>query len=152
VKTECTYDNTTNKTLTFGESSDTEMCFSVLFRYPALGVGYCTGGARSQGDAGTRTIKGPPCAAAGAPGNELGVGKECARSSGVCSSTPSANICLNDFVSGDFGNFCTLLCQSDADCGTGAKCGGATGQGGICIPNACVLPTGSDAGAPKDGG
>jgi hypothetical protein len=34
VHTECTYDNTTDRDTGFGESSDTEMCFSVLFRYP----------------------------------------------------------------------------------------------------------------------
>jgi hypothetical protein len=37
VKTECTYDNMTGKTVTFGESSDTEMCFSIIYRYPATG-------------------------------------------------------------------------------------------------------------------
>jgi hypothetical protein len=37
VKTECTYDNTTGKTVTFGESSDTEMCFSIIYRYPSTG-------------------------------------------------------------------------------------------------------------------
>lgn len=37
IKTECTYDNTTNKPITFGESSDTEMCFSIVYRYPATG-------------------------------------------------------------------------------------------------------------------
>jgi hypothetical protein len=37
VKTECTYDNMTGKTVTFGESSDTEMCFSIIYRYPSTG-------------------------------------------------------------------------------------------------------------------
>ena len=37
VKTECTYENMTGKTVTFGESSDTEMCFSIIYRYPATG-------------------------------------------------------------------------------------------------------------------
>jgi hypothetical protein len=43
VHTECTYENTTDKDVTFGESSDTEMCFSVLFRYPMQGSGVCGG-------------------------------------------------------------------------------------------------------------
>jgi hypothetical protein len=41
ITTECTYDNTSDKVVTFGESSDTEMCFSVLFRYPKQGSGIC---------------------------------------------------------------------------------------------------------------
>ena len=43
VRTECTYDNTTDHAVTFGESSDTEMCFSVLFRYPKQATGVCFG-------------------------------------------------------------------------------------------------------------
>jgi hypothetical protein len=41
IRTDCTYDNTTNQTITFGESSDTEMCFSILFRYPKQNEGLC---------------------------------------------------------------------------------------------------------------
>lgn len=37
VKTECTYDNMTGRTVGFGESSDTEMCFSIIYRFPATG-------------------------------------------------------------------------------------------------------------------
>ncbi|HEX3595258.1 MAG TPA: hypothetical protein VHU80_09160 [Polyangiaceae bacterium] len=43
ISTECTYENTTDHDVTFGESSDTEMCFSVLFRYPKQGSGVCGG-------------------------------------------------------------------------------------------------------------
>lgn len=43
ITTECTWDNTTGATVNFGTSSDTEMCFSILFRYPATGGGYCGG-------------------------------------------------------------------------------------------------------------
>jgi hypothetical protein len=43
VQTECTYDNTTDHNVTFGESSDTEMCFSVLFRYPKQDSSICFG-------------------------------------------------------------------------------------------------------------
>ncbi|MBK9030464.1 MAG: hypothetical protein IPL61_03840 [Myxococcales bacterium] len=41
ITTDCTWDNTTGATVTFGTSSDAEMCFSILFRYPATGGGYC---------------------------------------------------------------------------------------------------------------
>jgi hypothetical protein len=43
VRTECTYDNDTDHEITFGESSDTEMCFSVLFRYPKQPTSICFG-------------------------------------------------------------------------------------------------------------
>lgn len=35
VKTECTWNNTTDRMVTFGESSLDEMCNMALFRYPA---------------------------------------------------------------------------------------------------------------------
>ena len=38
IATECTYENPGTETVTFGESSNTEMCFTVLFRYPRLGT------------------------------------------------------------------------------------------------------------------
>jgi Copper type II ascorbate-dependent monooxygenase, C-terminal domain len=41
VRTECTYENDTGNTVNFGESSDTEMCFSVLFRYPQTSTSWC---------------------------------------------------------------------------------------------------------------
>jgi len=37
VKVECTYVNNTGRTITFGDSSDAEMCFAGLYRYPATG-------------------------------------------------------------------------------------------------------------------
>jgi len=41
VTTDCTYNNTTSRSVTFGESSDTEMCFSILYHYPAQGTLFC---------------------------------------------------------------------------------------------------------------
>jgi hypothetical protein len=43
ITTECTYRNDTGRMVGFGESSDTEMCFSILFRYPATGNSLCAG-------------------------------------------------------------------------------------------------------------
>jgi hypothetical protein len=37
VLVECSYENDTGDTVFFGQSSDQEMCFAVLFRYPAQG-------------------------------------------------------------------------------------------------------------------
>jgi len=35
IETACTWDNTTSSTVQWGESTTTEMCFSILYRYPA---------------------------------------------------------------------------------------------------------------------
>jgi hypothetical protein len=145
ITTDCTFQNTSAKTVTFGESSDTEMCFSILFRYPALGNGgFCSSGSGGgRGDAGAKpALPGPACAAKGAAGNDVGVGKECATSTD-CVDNHAASVCLADYTTGEFGNFCTFLCQGDADCGAAAKCRGQTGRA-VCIPDACIA---SDAGA-----
>jgi hypothetical protein len=41
VRTECTFENDTANDIGFGESSDTEMCFSVFFRYPHTASSFC---------------------------------------------------------------------------------------------------------------
>ena len=44
LTTHCTYDNTTGRTVRFGDSSDDEMCFTDLFYYPAQGAPFiCSG-------------------------------------------------------------------------------------------------------------
>ena len=46
ITTECTWNNTTPDTVGWGESSTAEMCFSILYRYPAQsgagGIGICS--------------------------------------------------------------------------------------------------------------
>ncbi len=46
VTTECTWENTTAELVGWGESSNAEMCFSIMYRYPATGSssvgGFCT--------------------------------------------------------------------------------------------------------------
>jgi hypothetical protein len=43
ITTECTWNNTTSETVRWGESSDEEMCFSIVLRYPKQdgGQGFC---------------------------------------------------------------------------------------------------------------
>ncbi len=38
VKVHCSYNNTTGSNVTFGDSSDKEMCFATTYRYPAFGA------------------------------------------------------------------------------------------------------------------
>jgi hypothetical protein len=44
ITTECTWANMTSQTVGWGESSTTEMCFSIMYRYPAVDdEGFCGG-------------------------------------------------------------------------------------------------------------
>ena len=153
VNTTCTYSNTRSTTVTFGESSDTEMCFTVLFRYPSSGSGFCVGNSEvdgnmmAQGDAGAGMPSGPPCAAVGAPGNDKGVGKYCTSGGMECPGN-AASLCVADYSTAAFADFCSTTCTSDDQCGAGAVC--SPGSTRICIPQSC-LP--GDAGASSsDGG
>jgi hypothetical protein len=42
INTECTWNNTTGANVGYGESSTTEMCYSVLYRYPRGDEEFCT--------------------------------------------------------------------------------------------------------------
>jgi len=40
VKVHCSYNNMTGSNVTFGDSSDSEMCFATIYRYPAFGASF----------------------------------------------------------------------------------------------------------------
>lgn len=147
ITTECVYENTGSSPVKFGESSDTEMCFSILFRYPRGKSTFCTGstegGNQGGGDAG-RGPSGPPCAAAGDKGNDVGVGKFCSTGGGQCTGNGNAGLCLGDYVQAEFANFCTMQCQTDDECGAGAICNPSK----ICVPAKCVSDGGMMGGLP----
>jgi hypothetical protein len=42
INTECTWNNTTGTTVNYGESSTTEMCYSILYRFPRGDEEFCT--------------------------------------------------------------------------------------------------------------
>lgn len=123
VQTECTYQNDSSNTVTPGESCKSEMCFSVLYRYPAGSSQFCEDGPFK------------PCAAEGAQGNSVGVGRYCTAGGKQCSGT--ASLCLADVAQIPFANFCTLQCQGDSDCGEGGACV-SMGDQRSCIPTACL--------------
>jgi hypothetical protein len=143
LKMSCDWRNTTTDLLSFPR----EMC--VFFGYSMEeGDARCINGVwihpgASAGDAGAGQ-SGPPCAAVDAPGNEKGIGKYCTKGGKQC--TGSASICIADYSSGAFGDFCTTLCNDDSTCGSGATC---LGQGGpkVCIPTSCLGGSAADAGA-----
>lgn len=43
ITTECTWNNTTGVDVGWGESSESEMCFSIMYRYPKGGGSFCSG-------------------------------------------------------------------------------------------------------------
>jgi len=51
VRVECTHHNTTDKTVTFGQSTLSEMCFAGIYRYPASGAKLVCDDDVSQGSA-----------------------------------------------------------------------------------------------------
>lgn len=147
LHTHCEWSNTSSADLQFPR----EMCIGVGFFLsdgsPAPmcfnGI-WLEGGAKAGGDGGT-FIPGPPCAQTDAPGNEIGVGKYCTKGGGQCPT--SASICLADYTTGEFGDFCTKICNVDTDCGSGATCRGAsTSSIKTCIPTSCLVGSTTDAG------
>lgn len=139
ITVECGYTNPGPETVYFGDSTTAEMCFTGIYRYPK-GEGesfICT-----EGGTGI-TLPGPACAEDGAPGNDHGVGKHCSAGGDECGDSA---LCLADYTEGDFGNFCTLPCHGDDDCGEGATCAGTSQT--VCIPDECLGTFQGDAGAP----
>ena len=148
VSVDCEYSNPGAETVTFGDSSLAEMCFTGLFRYPKGASRFVCS---TFGDGGRPILDGPACAKQGAPGNEHGVGKHCSRGGGECGGRdagPGARLCLAEYTDGAFGNFCTMQCTDDASCGTGARCVGSGFKS--CIPDGCELAI-NDGGLPEGG-
>jgi hypothetical protein len=96
-----------------------------------------------SGDDGAATQ--PTCVVpVGTPPNELGVGGYCLANMAQCR---TSLFCSADFVPPSYG-FCTKVCSSDSDCGSGIFCytfPSAQGGVSVCVPLTCR--TGSDAGA-----
>ncbi len=44
ITSECTWMNTTGQTVRWGDSSTSEMCFGIMYRYPAVGDDFCDNG------------------------------------------------------------------------------------------------------------
>ena len=137
VRVECTHHNTTAADVFFGDSSLQEMCFGGLYRYPALGGYFICADGQGGGGGGNLTLNGPACAASGEPGNSLGIGRECTAGGNECG---AGSICVADFVMGTWGNFCTTMCSTDAQCGEGAVCSESQAGSPIrtCVPEACI--------------
>ncbi|HVU01807.1 MAG TPA: hypothetical protein VHE30_08645 [Polyangiaceae bacterium] len=152
TRTSCTFDNTRTDTVTFGESTENEMCFFTAFRTGFHGLAGCVelggwakftphgdGGVPEGGasDGGAGVVDSAACAKVTA--NELGIGAACTKSGGECGAGLS---CTVDLYGGDASGLCIKVggCTASADCGTGATCCAPAQAGGaikICVPDPC---------------
>lgn len=135
----CSYDNTTDSTVNFGESSYDEMCFFVTFAADRNGLGGCLSSSPTGLD-----VPNDPSAGmcVDAQPNSLGIGGTCTNGGGECAAGLS---CTADQQAGaqpgDPGYCIQIGCTSQADCGGGwATCCTPPEGGGlinICINEAC---------------
>jgi hypothetical protein len=89
------------------------------------------------------------CVKPGTPNNERGVGGYCEPGRGDCETDLGPRFCTADYAEltpiDDDKWFCSTLCLTDEDCGSGLICN----QGGIgkgCVPLACI----ADASTTRD--
>lgn len=137
AKVSCDYDNDTDKTVVFGESSTKEMCFLVMFALGREGVDGCE--AVPPSDAGLVDAGGAVCGEQSE--NPLGVGKKCTKDGKEC---PSGLACSLDqsATPPSSPGFCfKAVCDSVVDCGGGdVVCCAPKQAGGFiktCLPSAC---------------
>lgn len=163
VSLRCTHRNTTDTTIAYGESSDTEMCATVLYYYPFDSLDGCirqpmtnTDGGADGGDAsppGPMPSVRPNCARPGDRGTAGGVGEYCTRGGTECDNNSIARVCLADLAPEQGQNLCTrILCRRDSDCGAGARCIGDS-RGAACFPETCLeYPDAGSSDAAADSG
>ncbi|MCS6899114.1 MAG: hypothetical protein RMJ98_04365 [Myxococcales bacterium] len=133
---ECTWYNRLDKDISYGESSDTEMCAVVLYHSSPGELDGCikdsSEGAGGSGGGGN----GDACKAVQA--NEVGIGAPCTKGGKECASGLS---CTQDLDSSAPQGFCMKLgCKASSDCGSGATCCAPKAGGGViktCLPAVC---------------
>ncbi len=133
MRVTCGYFNTSDKVVTFGESTTNEMCFFIAFATggdPGDRFAGCLGNGGGSGFL--------PEACGKDPANAKGIGKSCTAGGNEC---PSGLACTKDLVTFDMPGMCiALACAGSADCGDGAVCCSPAQAGGkvdICLPKSC---------------
>jgi hypothetical protein len=135
----CSYDNDRNETVTFGESTTSEMCFAIGFAvgsHPGASVlnGCFSGDRRPDGGG---VPKDPGAGQCGQhPISADGVGKPCTLDGGECG---DSLFCTagQPGAQGNSGICIKIGCESTSECGQGATCCEAQGSTNLCIPEAC---------------
>jgi hypothetical protein len=134
IRNTCTYINSSDDPVVFGESSLDEMCYMVTY---TVGQDLECRSAEEQASAVERDPAAGQCGEQQA--NAMGVGELCTEGGGECA---SGLLCSADQGPSDEPAFCLALdCESDEDCGgDGATCCSPVQAGGlvnVCMPEAC---------------
>ena len=139
----CSWQNDSAATLRFPG----EMCTGVMYYFPDVGGGQLdcpADGPPGAADGGTPAEGGVNCVAKGDPGNELGIGAYCDGTTS-CRRRTGGPLLICTGQAGQ--SFCTTICTTDTECGTGAFCMHDP-RGSGCVPAAC----GGEPGGGVDGG
>jgi hypothetical protein len=164
VSLRCFHSNTGSTEVPYGESSDQEMCASVMYYTPFDQLDGCIEDGTVREDAGS-----PPgdasvvlgdggvpvgsCAQPGDVGNDQGVGRFCTARGNQCAGN-AANLCLAALAPTEGQWLCTHLCTTSEQCGADAACVGDS-RGRVCMPARCAPSpdagaSGGDAGSADD--
>ena len=131
ARVRCTYDNTTDETVRFGESSHDEMCNLPGFLVGRDGVKLCT---EPLPEAGVPRAAG--AAACGVTVTPSGIGKLCTPGGGECD---KGLTCSADQLGMAIGICARVGCGSNNDC-EGATCcslSEVSGLANFCVPEGC---------------
>lgn len=139
TKVTCTYQNTTDKQVTFGESSLDEMCYLVGYIRGKEGAFGCSDRPFIPNDAGADGSVADAAPLDCKPAaNSIGVGGACTAGGNECKNGLS---CSTDLSSSGGPGFCVKLgCKSTGECGGDATCCSPSQGGGVkvCLPASCV--------------
>ncbi len=134
----CTYFNDRDTEVTFGESTENEMCFFTTFVSPWKGLDGCIDlGGWGAVTPGKSTFDKAKCDAI--TGNDKGVGKACTKKGGECG-TLQCTADLDPSNTDGKGMCIVLGCAATSECGTAASCCSPKEAGGIiktCLPDVC---------------
>jgi hypothetical protein len=133
TRTTCTYENSTDETITFGESSFNEMCFAIGFALDVDGADGCIQSS-GTGEEHPRDPAAGECA--DMVPNQLGIGTPCTAGGNECTNGLSCSADLQSTA--DNQGMCVRLgCTDAADCGGGSAACCNMGLTDLCIPEAC---------------
>jgi hypothetical protein len=133
-KVTCSYDNTTDHVVGFGESSNDEMCYLIAYVRGKEGAFGCSPPPVQPGDGGVQACMPTE--------NSAGVGARCTQEGDECKEGLTCSLDQSPSSDGTPG-FCLRIggCTTTADCGGGdATCCAPAEAGGainICIPESC---------------
>jgi hypothetical protein len=142
ARVRCTYDNDTDQTVRFGESSHDEMCNLPGFVVGRGDVKLCT--QRLSVDGGV--ARAPDAGVCGLTVTSSGIGAVCTPGGGECGKDLA---CSADYLNMPVGICVQVGCSSNDECG-GATCCAVSAVAGLanfCVPEACrpdtCIPVGS---------